>query len=361
MRIGINCSVISGRLTGVGYYVSHLVDALIRFEKGHEWVLLGLDSEVAAFSAACNVSVIAAPALHGWRRIAWEQQALPRLVKREGLDLLHCPDFSRPLLTSTPVVNTFHDLSYYARGFFSVPKLAYKRALTRVSVLKSSSLIAVSRFTRDQLVERFAVDPVKVKVIYSGVEIPAAAPVDPPSQPFVLFVGTLEKRKNVRCLIEAFTKLNKEREMPYRLVLAGQQGEDWPEVASALEASSVRRQIEVLGYVSQADIYRLYRSADLLVYPSYYEGFGLPIIEAMACGLPVICSSTTALPEAGGEAAIYFNPQSPDELKQAMQRVLSSTDLRAQMRQKGLQHAARFSWEKCARQHCELYQQTSQN
>jgi glycosyltransferase involved in cell wall biosynthesis len=361
MRIGINCSILSGHLTGIGTYVTHLVDALARLENGNEWVLLGVDAGFAALPVADNVRVVPARGLQGWRRIAWEQQTLPSLVKSEGLDLLHCPDFSLPLFGPGLSVNTLHDLSYYVGGFFSLPKAAYKRTLTRVSTSRSRSLIAVSKFTSDQLLEKFPLDPRSVTVIYSGVEVPFVTPTKRPDRPFVLYVGTLETRKNLKSLVNAFTELKRAQDLPHTLVLAGQHGRGWQEVASAIQDSPVRDEIEMLGYVSRPDVYRLYRSADLLVYPSLYEGFGLPVVEAMACGLPVICSNTTGLPEAGGDAAVYFDPRNTDELKRAIDRVLSSGDLQAEMRRKGLKHAAHFSWEKCAREHHELYQRTVQS
>jgi glycosyltransferase involved in cell wall biosynthesis len=180
------------------------------------------------------------------------------------------------------------------------------------------------------------------------------------ARPYILFVGTLEARKNLVTLIKGFTTLRESDRIGQRLVLAGQQGYGWQEISKAIQSSSFRHEIEVLGYKTRPEILRLYRSADLLVFPSLYEGFGLPLLEAMACGTPVACSRAASLPEVAGDAAEYFDPASSEDLARAIERVLVSPEHQESLRRKGQERLKQFSWEECARRHCQVFREVLQ-
>jgi glycosyltransferase involved in cell wall biosynthesis len=334
-----------------------LVAALARSSAGVEWFLLGVPSDCTALPESPSVHLVRSRQLLGPRRVAWEQTVLPRLAAQLGLDLLHCPDFSRPLFSPVPVVNTIHDLSFFApQPFFAPHKIQYKRTLARIAIRRGAALIADSEFTRREVLQRFAVDPDRVSVAYLGTERRSPPQPSASSRPFLLFVGTLEDRKNLATLVQAFFMLRSSGTLAHSLVLVGQPGRGWPRLRQQIRCHPHSDDIEVRGHVDDIELRRLYDSADVFVYPSWYEGFGLPVLEAMAAGLPVICSRSTSLPEVAGEAAAYFDPHDANELARLIQLVVDSPQRRQEMRWKGLRQAAQFTWEDCARRHLEIYQ-----
>lgn len=175
--------------------------------------------------------------------------------------------------------------------------------------------------------------------------------------PLLLYVGTMEHRKNLVRLVAAFALLRERRRIPHRLVLAGKPGYGWKEVRAAIERAEISDCVETPGYVSSAELARLYGSAEIFVFPSVYEGFGLPVLEAMARGTPVACSNAASLPEVAGDAAAYFDPLSVEEIAAAIEGVIDSPGRQAELRQQGMRQAARFTWQACAQKHVEVYRQ----
>jgi glycosyltransferase involved in cell wall biosynthesis len=360
MRVGVNSAVISGRMTGVGYHALSLVRALARVGKGIEWVLMGADPATDSLPRADNIQIIGADHLPGGaRRAIWQQWTLPRLVTRAGVDLLYCPDYSRPIFCGTPVVNTIHDLSFYSSSppFLPMASRLWKGSLARVAIARSTRLIVDSNFIRDELLQRFRVDPQRVTVINLAAEELPDQPRQRADRPFLLFVGTQEARKNLVTLIKAFTALRANGRIPHRLVLVGQPGYGWPQIEAAIATSPFHNDIEVRGYETRQEVLRLYRSADLFVFPSLYEGFGLPLLEAMACGAPVACARAASLPEVAGDAAEYFDPQSSEDMAAAIERVVQSPEVQESLRRKGRERLKQFSWDECARRHCEVFRE----
>jgi glycosyltransferase involved in cell wall biosynthesis len=253
-------------------------------------------------------------------------------------------------------VNTIHDLSYYSPpSYFPLSKRLYKRFFCRVSMRKSRALIADSEFTRREIQRRFGCRVPAVYVVHPGVDTPDVTEVSLHPVPFLLHVGTLEERKNLITLVNAYSCLRARTGIPHRLVLVGQPGYRFDRIRRAIASSPSRNSIEVPGYVSCQDVMALYRQAEVYIFPSYYEGFGLPALEAMACGTPVICSRAASLPEVAGNAAEYFDPTSPEELAAVIEKVLASSNLQSEMKRKGLARAKLFSWQECARRHMEVY------
>lgn len=355
MRVGIDVSILSSRLTGIGYFTLSLVKALAGLQ-GDEWVLLGADPCFDGLPCGDNVIVYPVAGLHGWRRIAWQQLAVPGLAKRYRLDVLHCPDFSRPMHVAIPVVNTIHDLSYFLPdNYFSFPNRTYKRTLTRFTVRNDSEIVAVSKFTREELVKRFGVQSGRIHVIYHGFDRLCSSEPLQGEPPFVLYIGTLEKRKNVVTLVQGFTAMRSQSGFPHRLVLAGKPGRGFDRIQAAIRSSGCGNSIDLPGYLSREKLLQLYRTADALVFPSLYEGFGLPVLEAMSLGTPVICSRAASLPEVGGDAVAYFDPHRPEDIADTLERVLASPGMRSEMRQQGLARAKLFTWEECARRYRAVY------
>jgi glycosyltransferase involved in cell wall biosynthesis len=359
MRVGIDVAILSSPATGIGFYTLHLVQALTRVERDIEFVLLGAaPSLLSSIPHGKNFQVHPAARLQGIKRSVWQQTALPWLAASTQIDALHCPDFSRPLFSSVPIVNTIHDLSYFApQCFFSLSKRMYKRALGYLALKRSDRIIVDSEFTRREVLRRYPIDAQRVTVIHLGVNPVLRAHREKPKHPFLLFLGTLEERKNLVTLVRAFDVVRERDRISHRLVLVGQPGFGWSQIKAAIAGSRYCQDIEVCGYLEREAVEELLQTADLFIYPSVYEGFGLPVLEAMACGTPVVCSRAASLPEVAGDAAEYFEPTSVEDLAAAMEGVLSSTERQAELRRKGLERAKLFSWEECARRTLEVYRE----
>ncbi|HET9698450.1 MAG TPA: glycosyltransferase family 1 protein [Terriglobales bacterium] len=357
MKIAINASVLSGRITGVGVYVLQLLRALAELpaSEGHEFVVLGVPEETSVPSAE-HFEVVVERGLAGPRRVTWEQLELPRLCRSHNVDVLHCPDFARPVVSSVPVVNMIHDLSFYAaENFFPFSKRIYKRTLCRLAVAKSAGLIANSQFTKQEIVSRFGGQGRDVTVALLGGPTADGSQRRNPDVPFLLFIGTLEKRKNVAALVDAYQAVRKQR-LPHRLVLVGDPGYGWEAIAEAISRNPFKSDIEVRGYVEPAELDALYRSAALFVFPSLHEGFGLPILEAMARGCPVLCSRSGAIPEVGGDAVEYSSIETPEALGANIARLLSSETRLSELAELGKKQLSKFSWRKCGELHLQAFQ-----
>jgi glycosyltransferase involved in cell wall biosynthesis len=297
-------------------------------------------------------------------RILWEQALLPWVARNEGLDLLHNTAFVGPLASNCPYVTTVHDLSflYYPDRFRSLRR-RYLQVFARISVRRARRVIAVSESTKQDLVTIYGILPAKIDVVHHGVD-PSFQPL-PADQVaafrqqkglpdrFVLFVGTLEPRKNVTHLVEAYARL---AERP-PLVLVGGKGWFYGEIFGRVEALELTDEVHFAGFVPAEDLPLWYNAADLFVYPSVYEGFGLPPLEAMACGTAVITSTASSLPEVVGNAGKLVDPTDTDGLATAMEQVLGDKELQEQMQAAGLVQAGGFSWEKAARQTVDSYRQ----
>ena len=296
-------------------------------------------------------------------RILWEQAILPWEARRAGIDLLHNMAFAGPLVSSCPTVVTVHDLSFlFYPHRFRLLRRSYLRVFTRMSVRRARRVIAVSESTKQDLVKIYGISPAKIDVVHNGVDtsfqpLPAdqvAAFRQQKGLPdrFVLFVGTLEPRKNVVGLIEAYAKLPKGRPP---LVLVGGKGWFYDEIFARVEALELTGEVRFAGFVPAEELPLWYNAADLFVYPSIYEGFGLPPLEAMACGTAVITSNASSLPEVVGAAGQMVDPADADALADAMARVLGRKELKEQMQSAGLVQAAEFSWENAAQQTVSSY------
>lgn len=258
---------------------------------------------------------------------------------------------------SIPIVTTFHDL-FVLSGDYSTPEFRAQFAeQARVAAERSDIVIAVSQFTAGQVRDLLHVPESKIRVIPHGTRQPQSeAPMDEARENLILSVGAIQKRKNIVRLIEAFESLAPARE--WRLVLAGAaSGFQSGEILARIEASPVRARIEVTGYVSSTALEDLYRRARIFAFPSLDEGFGIPVIEAMARGVPVLTSDRSALPEAAGGAALLVDPTDGTSIADGLSRLTADPSLRAELRAKGLVRAAGATWERAVEQTWNVYQE----
>ena len=290
-------------------------------------------------------------------RIVWEQLIQPFAARRAGLDLLHGLAYVGPLGSWCPSVVTIHDLSFlfYPQSFRPLNRL-YLKLFARLSARRARRVIAVSESTKHDVVQQYGITPEQVDVVYNGVD-PAFRPLPADQvsafrvdrglpERFILFVGTLEPRKNIARLIQAYAQLSDARPP---LVFVGGKGWFYNEIFALVERLNLGSAVHFAGYVSSDDLPWWYNAADLFVYPSLYEGFGLPPLEAMACGTPVVTSTASSLPEVVGRAGLLVEPTDTEGLAAAMTQCLTNVDLRAQMKAMGLAQAAGFSWRETAR------------
>ncbi len=300
-------------------------------------------------------------------RIAWEQLAQPVALRREGVDLVHGMAYALPLLGPAPGVVTVHDLSFRLYpGAFNRANRLYLSAITRASVRRARAVIADSANTAHDLTRLLGVPPEKVVAIPLGVDARYAPPS--PQQVtefrrrqglpdrFILYVGTLEPRKNLPVLVRAYAQLRHADPAAPKLVLAGGAGWRYAPLFGLVEELGLKDSIVFPGYVPQADLPLWYAAAEVLAYPSLYEGFGLPPLEAMACGTPVVTSTASSLPEVVGDAGLMVSPDDPAALAHALHRLLTEADLRAEMRARGLARARQFTWQRTAEATAEVYQ-----
>ncbi len=370
MRIGIDYTAAARQRAGIGRYTRELVTSLLRVDESHEYVIFaaigGLENERWKREAhklrsigASRLTFRTMPLSDEWLARIWHRLRLPVPVEWliGSVDVFYSPDFVLPpTRPGTQALLTVHDLSFMRYPETFVPPL--RRYLARVvprAIARADLVLADSAHTRFDIVEFFDHPSDQVKVLYSGVD-PRFCPEREPgerdhlqvrygagAQPYILSVGTLQPRKNYVRLIQAFAELNR---ADLELLIAG--GKGWlydPIVAEAAR----HKQVKLLGFVDDADLDALYRQAALFVLPSLYEGFGLPVLEAMACGVPVVCSNASSLPEVAGEAALMFDPLDVEAMVEAMTQALQDEHRRTAMLERGLAQAAQFTWRRSAR------------
>ena len=377
MRIGIDARTLSGRYTGDRTYWRGLIGGLAAVDAANEYVLytrLPLDGDpppgLGANVSRRQVALSQSDAL--WMLNGW-----PRALKADKIDVAHT-QYNIPLLgTPCPVVTTVHDVSFRVHPDLFLPRDRWiLNTLVPRSMRKAARVIAVSESTRRDILRfypRVSKDNVRVVLEAAdsrfrppagGQETARAAAnkkLDLDDRPYLLAVGVLQPRKNLALLLDAFAlvklglKIGGESP-PHRLVIAGKRG--WLDETDAQLAAlpgEVTRDILLAGYVPDDDLPTLYGGADALCYPSRYEGFGLPPLEAMACGCPVLCSRSSSLPEVVGDAGILLPPDDSDAWARALGKLLSAPPILARWRERGPARAALFSWEKAARETLEIY------
>lgn len=354
MRIGIDASPLVDSRGGISQYVAGLVRHLPSAGPDHEYFLYasGRVREGIGIAEGLPQRLVTVPKWAAGWRVAWDR-----------IDVYHGTNYRLRGRGRQGEVLTIHDLA--AERFPSLVKRGRASPKTRRVARRATAIITASESTARDLVELYGIPRQKISVIYNGVaKVFAPAPKQEAREqvrrrcgierPFILFAGTIEPRKNLPCLIRAYASLPRVKD-EFALVIAGQWGWGKLEVDRTLSEVGIAGNVHMMGYRSLDDLRWLYCAAELFVYPSLYEGFGLPPLEAMACGAPVITSRCSSLPEVVGSAGILVDPASVEELASSIGRVLECGELQDAMRRRGLAQAKRFSWETCARETLRVY------
>lgn len=361
-RVAVDATAVPPDRGGVGRYVDELLPALAA--EGADLVVVCQAHDVAHYAQLVpGADLRAAPAAVARipARFAWEQVGLARLARRAGVDVLHCPHYTMPLLAGLPVVTTLHDATFFTHPEVHLPvKRRFFRAWTRISLARARRCLTPSAATRDELVRVAGADPARVAVAHLGVDpqrfhVPtaderAAARAHLGIEgPYVAFLGTLEPRKNLPALIRAWSRLPDAPD----LVLAGGRGWD-DEVDRAAAEVPAGHRLHLPGYLPLELLAGFLGGAELVVYPSLGEGFGLPVLEAMACGAPVLTTRVLAIPEIGGQAVAYTGTDE-ESIAAELAALLADPGRRAELAAAGRARAAGFDWRSCAREHLRAY------
>ena len=367
MHIGLNAQLLSlsgdYRAAGITWYIYNLLAHLPPSD--HRYTVFLRERKAQGLFPQADLRFSRLPTRNPLVRILWEQTVLPFQLVKEGIDLVHSLAFVQPLFSSCPGVVTIYDLSFllFPEGFNPWKRL-YLRCMTPYSARRSRRVIALSQSTKSDLSRLFGVPKAKIEVIPCGID-PRFRPLNGNlvsrfrqgrglPERMILFVGTIEWRKNVSLLLEAYAQINKD--VPHALVLAGARGWGADGIFAQAEELGLADVI-FAGYVEQEELPLWYNAADLLAYPSLYEGFGLPPLEAMASGTPVLTSNISSLPEVVGDAGILVDPQNAGEIAREMLKVLRDKGLQEEMRKRGLERAKRFTWQGAAEETIRVYEE----
>ncbi|MDB4940082.1 MAG: hypothetical protein JWO40_507 [Candidatus Doudnabacteria bacterium] len=352
MKIGIEAErANSDYPTGVEHYAQQLILNLAKIDAQNDYVLY-LRTQPAKWFAGLpsnfKIKILPFPIFWTQLRLSWE-------VLLHPVDSLFIMASALPIIHPKNSIVTIHDIAWdFYPETFGKFTLNYLRFSTWYACRFANKIIAVSEQTKKDLIKKYNLDPAKIAVVYHGFDrntemekgsseeqrLAGSLP-----KKFVLFLSTLQPRKNVIGLIDAFIELKKEKQIEHSLVLAGGKGWLYNKIIRKI---SEHPEVLYIGYVQNR--FEFLKNADLLVQPSFYEGFGMSILDAFAAGVPVACSNVSSLPEVAGEAAIYFNPNSKQEIKQAIYNVLADRSLHDRLAEKGSERLKLFSWQKCAEQ-----------
>src|SRR5579872_152423 len=377
MRIAIDYTAAARESAGIGNYVRSLVDAMLAQDTSNSYTLLtsGRPPRERPFPDAQNVRGRSLVIPDRYLNVLWYRWRLPISATffTGQVDIYHGPDFVLPPLNGhTHKIVTVHDLAFIERPEYAVPQLAaYLKKVGPEAVAAADVVASISHTTRQTLIDYFHTPPEKITIIPNGIRDYFRRITDPVlleatrhkfglKSPLVLGVGTQQPRKNHLGLIKAIHRAassGNKQSRPAMLALAGGTGWLYEETQQAVAELHLEKKVRFLGHVSDLELMLLYSLADVFVFPSFYEGFGVPPLEAMACGTPVITSNTSSLPEAAGDAALLVDPHKPGEIAKAITRVLENPPLQEELRQKGYKQAARYTWQKSASKMLAVYQQ----
>jgi len=340
--------------SGIGTYIKNVIPSIIKdFD---EVLVLGDPMIIKKFDWHNQVKII--PFTY---KVYTPIEQLMYIFKIPKCDVFWTPHFNTPLFfvrTKRRLV-TIHDVNHLANpSHFSLPKRLWARILYKNAVKRSDVIYTVSKFSKSEILKFFKVSPEKIKVVYCGIQDNFESNINNKTIPlpvdYILFVGNVKPHKNLITLLKAYYQLDKTTTKKYKLVILGRKEgfvtED-SEVFTYVEDNNLYENVHFTGHVPDNVLSNVYRNATLFVFPSLYEGFGLPVLEAMSCGVAVLCSDRASIPEIAGNASIYFNPENIEELTDKIMRLLEDKDLRAEYVKKGLEQHKKFTWKNSIEKH----------
>jgi glycosyltransferase involved in cell wall biosynthesis len=376
MRIGIDARFITRHpRRGIGNYSLHVVAALVKLCPDAEFFLyISIPDSEGVLPEACNVTVrrLNMPAYP-----LWEQVTLPAAAREDRLDILHCLGNTAPVFMpkSTRLVLTLHDVMFLQSGEF-VPKPTnryqalgrhYRRMVAPRCARVADHVITVSEFSRQDILQLIpGLDPARVHVTHQSCDpafkqlrsaaSEATAARGESTRPYIFTLGADDPRKNTLRLVQAYLSLLKEHAIDHDLVISGYANWEQSESYQLVKGAGATERVKFRGFITLEELVALYRDAALFVYPSLYEGFGIPVLEGFSSGCPVIASNVTSIPEVGGDAVLYVDPLSVDDIRSAVLRVIQDRELRESLSRSGYARAQQFTWEEAARKTLAIYE-----
>jgi glycosyltransferase involved in cell wall biosynthesis len=380
MRIGIDATALPARPVGAGNYIIQLIRAIARHNQNDhespgssqadqlEFFIFVQQSRVELLKVeeSPGLNLVIVPDLSPFKRILWEQVSFPRLAKSYQLDLLHCLHYTMPLAYRGRVVVTFHDMTFFLfPKFHTLPKRYFFRFFIRRSTRKAVALIADSESTRQDAIRLVGLPPEKIFTVRLGVTQEFRHVQDPfildqarqkyhLPQHFLLFVGMLEPRKNLPSLLQAYASIASQVQ-DYQMVIVGRKGWMAEDIQDHARKLGISNRVHFTGYVEQEDLPLIYNMAQVFIYPSVYEGFGLPVLESMACGTPVITYNVSSMPEIVGDSGVLLSQYDTGTLAEALLELINHPDKRQHLSTNGLKRASIFTWDQTAEKTIEIY------
>lgn len=370
MRIGIECQrLLRPNKHGMEIVALELIKQLQQIDKTNEYFIFVKDDEdVNCISETDNFKLVKIPAINF---AEWEQIQLPSSIKKYKLNLLHCTCNTSPYFSSAPTLLTLHDIIYLENIDFTGTTYQnigniYRRFIVPKVVSKCKSIITVSHYEKEKIVDRFKIDEERIKVVYNGVS-PRFKKFDNENEvsemlhqfelpeEFILFFANTAPKKNTKGALRAYAYYAKENKNALPLVVTDLSEKTLRQELAEINEEQLRSKIKLIGYFPNDRIPYLYNKAKLMLYPSLRESFGLPIIESMACGTPVVTSNVSSMPEVAGDAAVLTNPLNPLDIAEGMTQLLSDAELYNSKVQKGLDRASSFSWYSTAQATHDVY------
>ncbi len=374
MNITLDLSPVVHRKAGLATYARHLAEQLLALAAGEAYRAFHYGVPAAPLGAPlANLPRVAVPwGARRWRLTVAAQYAVGATMDHRfaGADIFHATEHLLPAFHAVRSVFTFHDAIYALFPEHHLPlNRAFLGLLMPRFLRRADAIIAVSECSKRDAIRLYGVPPEKITVIYEGVN-PALKPATDPDSvaaararyahnaPFLFYLGTIEPRKNISAIVDAL-KILRAHGAPHRLVIAGRKGWLYQATFDHIAQTGMRDAVDFLDYVPDADLPALFAACDAFVFPSLYEGFGLPPLEALACGAPVVCANTASLPEVTGDAALLIDPHDAGAIAAAVTRITQDAPLRAELRARGFVQAAKFSWARAARETLAVYRRVA--
>jgi len=379
MNVGIDVTSVVNQRAGIARYTRNLVLNLLKSDQENNYLLYSFfGNDQQKLAPLINIPATVNNANCDFRLFDYHAQKLKtllfllRLIHKtpesmiKEADIFHSPDFMWPASAKKPSLITIQDLIFLKfPEFFTCRNRTNMRSLARFSTKNANAIICTSNSSKIDVIELLKVKEEKIFVVPLGVDeafqpcsaqkVEEARKKYNLPQKYILTVGTIEPRKNLKRLLQAFLELKKDKDFEHKLVIAGEKGWRYKDFFNELNKQRITEEVIITGHIDDRDLPAIYSGASVFVYPSLYEGFGLPPLEAMACGTPVVCSDTSSLPEVVGGAAFLANPLEPGTIAASIKIFLDNEGLAREFSQKGIEQAKKFTWEQTARQTLEIY------
>ena len=361
MRIGIDARMYEA--TGIGTYLKNLIANLSQIDRTNQYFIFMLSRDFDKVNLPQNFKKIKAD--YHWYSFG-EQIFFPNLIKKTNVDIMHFPHFNAPVFYKGKFVVTIQDLilTLYPSSAGWFKRKIYNFALKRV-VNKASFIITTSRNTKNDLIKYFSINLQKINVIPLASNLNREN-IDSSKQEeiiqkygikkdYLMYIGRLRKHKNILGIIESYKLAKEKYNITNKLVFVGKIDNSYIDLKEVLKEQGLEKDVLPIGYVSEDDLPQIYSAASMLIFPSLYEGFGLPVLDAFSVGTPVITSNTSSLPEVAGDAAVLVDPKNIEEIASGVQKILQDDNFRQSLIQKGYEQVKKFSWEKTAKDTLEVF------